>query len=162
MVNKTSKMKNLSFIILIMLGFFQNIKAQNDLSKLEGFYGIYLGYNIGNYDAKLKDARDYKIVKLKGEPVNFENTIETNLAGNIILIKIEIKMSKSEWLLYVEEYKQKYIGSSTPSEFLYGETATTWLSSDKERILNMYYPKDRFDKKLEGTFGVIEYGYLKK
>ena len=157
-------MKKASFIIIamILLGFSQSIKAQKDLTELDGFYDIYLGYNIGNYEAKLKYARDYKITKLKGDAFNFENTIGTNLAGNIISIKIEVKMSKSEWLLLDEDYKNKYLGSFTPPEFLYGETATTWISKDRERILNMYYPKDFYDKKLEGTFGVIEYQYAKK
>ena len=156
-------MKKASIIIaMIILGFSQNIKAQKDLGELDGFYGIYLGYNIGNYEAKLKYARDYKITKLNGDAFNFENTIKTNLAGNIISMNIEVKMSKNEWLLLVEDYKKKYLGSFTPLEFLYGATATTWISGDRERILNMYYPKDFYDKKLEGTYGVIEYQYVKK
>ncbi len=153
-------MKKIAIIIFIsIIGSSITTKAQTDLNELDGFFGVILGYNIGNYDAKLVRARDYKITKLQGKDFNYENEIETNLAGNITLMRFDIQMNESDWRKLVDEYKQKYISSNANMEFAYGKNYVCWISSDREKILEIYHHISSFDKK---EYTVIKYGYVKK
>lgn len=132
------------------------LRAQTSIDDMDDIEGIVLGYNIGNYDAKLISGRTYKITKMAGKDFNHKNSIRTNLAGNIISITIEAEALRNDWLGFVQVFKDKYSDSFVPPfSTHYGQNAicTAWIGEEKTLI--MTYPP----KGTEGP-GIIEFRYL--